>query len=222
LRTIERATLDAVAKRFSGRWIQGTGAAEAHLEIAGKRIAICIATIKGAEEPRLRFDRVALGFVRRLRAALAKSVPAGKVVVATTTAPIWQASKTAAVLQEEIRRLLAARLAEIEVTIERNRIRVRVLKGGAGTTPKLLGFVHNPDPGPAVLFGLTHSLLACMSPGKSPSAKFKNDRWLVIANEGALAPLETVRHVCSALRVRTVFKKILVADSDGKITLLKR
>jgi hypothetical protein len=211
-----KRALDAVARRFSGTLIPGKNAADAHLKIAGKRIAICVATIKGAEDPRLRFDRVALGFVRSLSAALSESVPDGKVVVVTVTAPIWKDSKTSAVLQDEIRTLLAARRAKFEVTIHKNRVRVRVLKGGASATPKLIGFVHNPDPSPAVLYGLIHSLLACMSSRRSTT-----DRWLVIANRGGPAPLGTVRHVCAALRVRSVFKKVLIADSDGEVTLLK-
>jgi hypothetical protein len=212
-----KRTLDA--KQFSGTLTPGKNAAGAHLKIAGKRIAICIA-IKGAEEPRLRFDRVALGFVRGLSAALSESVPDGKVVVMSITAPIRKDSKTAAVLQEEIRKLLASRRAKLEVTVHRNRIRVHVFKGGAGTTPKLIGFVHNPVPSAAVLFGLTRSLLACMSAAKR-SANSKNDRWLIIANRGGPAALGTIRHVCSALCVRSVFKKIFLADSDGEITLLK-
>ena len=201
----ERAVLEAVAERFPR---------------AGKRTALSVVRVNDVPEPRLRFDRVAIGFVQRLRAALSESVPEGRTVVVTITAPIWKDSKTAAALEPEIRKLLAARRSKLEIALHRNRIQVRVLKGGVATTPKLLGFVHNPDPGPAVLFELTSSVLACIGSGRNSSAAPVNDRWLVIANQDRPAFLGVVRHVCSALRLRTVFKKILVTHSSGRVAPL--
>ena len=154
----------------------------------------------GVKAPRLRFDRTAVGLVRRLQTALANSVPDGKTVVVTITAPIRQDSKTGVVLADRIRELLATRRVQFNATIHGNRIRVRVLKGGAPRTSKLIGFVHNPEPNPAVLFDVTCSLLACIGPDKQPP---KSNRWLIMANKDGRAPVETVRQVCSALGGRT-------------------
>jgi hypothetical protein len=186
--------------------------APAHLRSAGKRVAIKVLRVRGVKEPRLRFDRTAVGLVRRLQAALARFVPAGRTVTVTITAPIRQDSKTGAVLAEKVRQLLAARRAELKALIHGNRIQVRVLKGGATRTARLIGFVHNPEPNPAVLFDLTRAVLACMGSAKSP---LSGERWLIVANRDGLAPLETVRHVCLALRARSVFKRILVAQPEG-------
>ena len=180
--------------------------------VGGKRIAVKAMTFRGVQEPRLRFDRTAVGLVRRLQATLAKAVPDGKTVIVTITAPIRQDSKTGVVLAERIRQLLATRRTQLKATIHGNRIQVRVLKGGSGRTSKLIGFVHNPAPNPAGLFDVTRSLLACMGSDKWPP---KGDRWLSIANPDGLAPIETVRQVCLALRARTFFKRILVAESEG-------
>jgi len=160
----------------------------------------------------LRFDKTAVGLVRRLQAALAKSVPDGKTVIVTITAPIRQDSKTGAALQDRIRELLAARRAQLKATIHQNRIQVRVLKGGTSRTSRLIGFVHNREPDPSLLFDVTRTLLARMRSGKrAPTA----DRWLIIANQDGLAPVETVRQVCLALGARTVFKRILLAERAG-------
>lgn len=179
---------------------------------AGRRIPVDTVTFKRVKEPRLRFDRTAVALLGRLRATLAKSVPEGKTVIATVTAPIRQDSKTSVVLAGKIRELLAARRARLRATIFGNRIQVRVLKGGGNRTSRLLGFVHNPEPGPEALFDVARAVLACIGAQNPPP---RVDRWLVVANPDGLAPVDTVRQVCSALRARSVFKRILVAESDG-------
>lgn len=183
-----------------------------YLKVAGRRVAVKTIVIRGIKEPRLRFDRTAVGLVRRLQANLAAAVPAGKTVIVTITAPIRQDSATSALLVEKIRELLASRRARLAVTIHGNRIQARVLQGGARRTARLIGFVHNPEPGPAGLFDVTRSLLASIGSDKRPA---RNDRWLVVANQHGLAPVETVRQVCLALRARRVFKRILLAQSAG-------
>jgi hypothetical protein len=183
-----------------------------YLTSAGRRIAVGVITFKSVEEPRLRFDRVAIGLVRRLQTSLSRSVPDDKTVIVTITAPIRKDSKTGAVLVERISDVLAAGRVQLKATIHGNRIRVRVLKGGASRTAKLIGFVHNPKPDASLLFDITRSLLACMGSGKRTP---RGDRWLIIANRDGLAPLETVRQVCSALRARSVFKRILVTEGEG-------
>lgn len=72
--------------------------------------------------------------------------------------------------------------------------------------------MHNPEPDPAVLFDVTRFLLTCIGSGKRPPTR---DRWLVIANQDELLPVETVRQVRLALRARTVFKRIFLAESEG-------
>jgi hypothetical protein len=182
----------------------------AYVETAGRRASVSIMTFRGGPEPRLRFDRVAIGLVRRLQAALSRSVPDGKAVIVTITAPIRQDSRTAAALEVRIRELLAAKRAQLKATICGNRVQVRVLKGGAGGTSRLIGFVHNPEPDPSLLFEVTRSLLSCMGSGKP---RRDGDRWLIIASEDGRAPFETIWQVCLALRARTVFQRILFAES---------
>jgi hypothetical protein len=148
----------------------------------------------------LRFDKTAVGLVERLQAALAKSVPDGKTVVVTITAPIRQDSKTGGILIDRIRELLVAGQVQLRATIYKNRIRVCVLEGGCSHTSKLIGFVHNPEPNPEVLFDVTRSLLACIGGDKRPP---KGKRWLITATKDGLAPIETVRQVSLALRRQT-------------------
>lgn len=186
--------------------------ASTYLKNAGRRVAVKALTFRGMKEPRLRFDRTAVGLVGRLQATLAKCVPEGKTVIVTITAPIRQDFKTGVVLEGKIRELLATRRAQLKATIYGNRIQVRVLRGGASRTSRLIGFVHNPEPNPAVLFDVTRSLLASIGSEKQPS---KRDRWLVVANQDGLAPVETVRQVCRVLCARTVFKRILLAEREG-------
>ena len=150
----ERAVLAAVARHFSATWEKGDAPSGGYLKIAGKRIAVEVRITKqriaergGLTKPRLRFDRVALGFVRRLQAALSASVPDGRTLILTITAPIRVPSKTAAALEDNIRTYLARQSGEgvAKHTIHGNQIRVRLVKGGSRQTTKVIGFVHNPD-----------------------------------------------------------------------------
>jgi hypothetical protein len=182
-----------------------------YIKVAGGRVAIDTLGFRSAQEPRLRFDKVAIGLLRRLQGSLSGSVPDGRTVIVTITAPVRQDSRTAASLTDGIRELLATGRTRLKATIHGNRVQVRVLKGGAVRTSRLIGFVHNPEPGPAVLFSVTRSLLRCMGSGKRPAGS----RWLVISNEHGLAPVETVRQVCSALHARSVYKRIIFKGRES-------
>lgn len=173
--------------------------AAADVKIAGTKTAAKAITFAHVDEPRLRFDRVAVGLVKRLQSVLSKSVPDGRTVVVTITAPIRKDSKTGLLLEDKIRELLATGRAQLNTTINGNRIQVRVLEGGTSQTSKLIGFVHNPKPDPAVLFDITRFVLASIGSNKGRST---GGRRLAIANQDGLAPARTVRQVCLALGAR--------------------
>ena len=226
----ERAALEAVASHFSATWEKGEAPPDAYLTIARKRIAVEVTTTKlriadqdAHTKPRLRFDRVALGFVRRLQAALSASVPDGRTLILTITAPIRVPSKTAAALEDNIRTYLARQSAqgEAKYTIHGNQIRVRLVKGSRRTT-KVVGFVHNPDSGPDVLFDITLSLIERIGAKARTGALARSagDRWLVLAGDDRFSYIEPYRHVYSQLSIPTDFKKILMVLADGRIETL--
>jgi hypothetical protein len=227
----ERMALEAVARHFSATGENGSEYSPgAYVTIAGKRIAVEVTVIKqsigkrgGLAKPRLRFDRVALGFVGGLQAALRDLVPPGQTVILTITAPIRLASKAAATLEDKIRVCLSRRSApEVKETICGNQIRVCLVKGVSTQTSTVIGFVHNPDSDPDVLFRLTQLLLRHIDAAASKRAlkKFTGDRWLVVANEDGLPHIETYRHVCSQLSIPTDFKKILIVLAGGRVETL--
>ena len=82
-------------------------------------------------------------------------------MILTITAPIRVPAKTAAALEDKIRTYLVRRSVQVEDrdTIHGNQIRVRLVKGGSRRTPKVIGFVHNPDSDPGVVLDITHSLI---------------------------------------------------------------
>jgi hypothetical protein len=117
----------------------------------------------------LRFDKVARRFVAELQIALRESVPGGKTLVFTITAPIRQASKTAAEFEEKLRVLLARRPVKIDFSdvINGNRIRARIMSGESST--KVSGYVHNSDIDTGSLFEMARSDIDC--PSALPSAR---------------------------------------------------
>ena len=227
----ERAVLAAVARHFSATWEKGDAPSGGYLKIAGKRIAVEVRITKqriaergGLTKPRLRFDRVALGFVRRLQAALSASVPDGRTLILTITAPIRAPSKTAAALEDNIRTYLARQSGEgvAKHTIHGNQIRVRLVKGGSRQTTKVIGFVHNPDSDPDVLFDITLSLIERIGAKARTGAPARSagDRWLVLAGDDRFSHMETYRHVYPQLSIPTDFKKILMVLAGGRIETL--
>ena len=164
------------------------------------------------DPPRLRFDRVVLRVFSDLRGALQDALPGGVTVVITLTAPIRLASKTTAAIETNVRKLLekGASKASTTRTIETNEVRVQVLRGKKTATSPLIGFVHNRDSDPAILFSLTRALLRCaesLKPGARVLRVEMRDepRWT-----------RTYAHVCAGVFGRNGFQRILLVDTDGK------
>lgn len=113
----------------------------------------------------LRFDRVALRFVDDVRSSMNAIVPDGNMLMFTITAPIRLASKTATMLEEKVHGVLARQSAPVDLkeTINGNQIHVRLVRG-VPNRRRVIGFVHNPDSDPRILFDVTQSLLR--SPGR--------------------------------------------------------
>jgi hypothetical protein len=224
----QRAAVEAVARHFSATWEKGEGPPDAYLTIARRRIAVEVATLKhriaghgGLAPPRLRFDRVALRLVRRLQAALCHSVPDGKTLIVTITAPIRVPGKTAAALEDKIRAGLARRSAPVvtEQTIHGNQIRVRLVKAGSDRAANVIGLVHNPDPDPDALLDIMHSLVESIGT-KAGATAITDGRWLVLASDDPLANIEPYRLVYPRLSLPIDFKRILMVLGGGRVETL--
>jgi hypothetical protein len=222
---VEQTAIRAVARHFSATLQERRDSADAFLTLAGKRIALLVTVIESRDarrpkltKPRLRFDRVALGLIERLRTALGGSVPDGRTVVVTITAPIRLPSRTATAMEEKIRKLVATRAGPTRLagTIHGNKTQVHLLKGGAGRTARLIGFVHNSDSDPAILIDVARSLLARIGSRERTAGR----RWLVVASQDGPVPIEACRHVCSQLGVGSLFEQTLVVPPDGRIANL--
>lgn len=175
-------------------------------------MAIDLATLErrgaGGGEPRLRFDKVATRVIERLRAALGESVPDGKAVLLTITAPVRLPSRTAASLEDLIRIRSPGDL----------------FKGA----PKLIGFVHHADTDPLLLLNLTREWLGLgraeagrRAPGagrRAPAAA--GERWLVVTSPRESSCLEAYRSIQAQLQVPTDGEKLVLVFGDGRVGLL--
>jgi len=110
----------------------------------------------------LRFDKVAIGLIDRIEAAVRAEIPAGTTVAFTLTAPIRSDSKTGMAVEEKIRAVLARRGKATDVTasIFENRVRIRLIKPASNGAPKVLGFVHNPDADSRLILDVAQAILA--------------------------------------------------------------
>jgi hypothetical protein len=230
LKQHERTAIEAVARRFSATWEEGSDPPDAHLMVAGKRVAVDIATLKrrgtgqdNASKPRLRFDKAATRVIERLQATLGATVPDGMTVLLTITAPILVPSKTAASLEDKIQTLLARRSPgrDGKDTIHGNRVRIRFLRHESERAPKMIGFVHNSDSDPLVLLNMTRELLELISTERGrPAPALADDRWLVLISAVGFSCLEPYRYIYSQLRMATGFQKILMVFGDGRVGML--
>jgi hypothetical protein len=227
----ERAAIEAVAKHFSGTWGESDTSADAHIAIAGTRIAVNVTALKqplgvrkDPPKPGLRFDKVVRRVNARLQSALRESVPDGTTVLFTMTAPIRLAAKTAEVLETKIRARLARRSTPVPLksTIHGNRIRVRLVRSNSRPFSKVIGLVHNPDSDPDMLLQLMQSLLqlGLAAAEKRRPAKSAKLRWLVVIIEGGLSDIETYRQVYAELSIPTDFTKILLVFAGGRVETL--
>jgi hypothetical protein len=219
----ERAAIDAVAAHVSATWTIGKTPSDAILSRNGKRIAVRVVTVKrrrGVEpmKPRLRFDKVAIELVGRLKTALAASVTDGKTVMVTVTAPIRLSGKTALALEERIRPLLAGRAAEFEDMILGNAVRVRIAKTGIARAPKVVGFVHNPGLDTRTFFDVVQSLIT--GTGMPGPVKSSDTHWLILIDNNGFRDIETCRQVYNQLGISTDFKRILMVFDGTRVETL--
>jgi hypothetical protein len=168
----------------------------------------------------LRFDKVATRVVERLRGAVGRSVPDGRTVAVTITAPIRLAAKTTAALEERVRGLLekGSTRRDEKAEIHGNRVRIRVLKSGSKRAAKLIGFVHNADSDPLLLLDMARELVELLaSEADRPSPKRSQRRWLVVTGGARSSCLEAYRSIYSQLRAGADFEKVLMAFDDGQV-----
>jgi len=198
-----------------------------HFSIAGKRTAIDVVTIRKslAGRTRLRFDKVALGFVAQLRQALQALVPDGQMLIVTVTAPIRQDSKTAAALEEKLRTRLARQSARVSMheTIHGNRIQVRLIKGVPAGAAKLIGFVHNPETDADALLGFVQTFIGQIgAAAERTTRKPMGPRCLVVVDGNTPARAGTVRHVLCQLGSPGGFEAMVLVDAQGRVESLGR
>ena len=106
--------------------------------------------------PRLRFDRVAQRVVRDLQAMLAGATTEKTTLVVTITAPIRLPARTVAELGLRLRGPLVRGFDKL---VCGNRVRARIVRRGFKAAPRVIVFIHNPQP-PRGLFRLVAGLLS--------------------------------------------------------------
>lgn len=223
-----RFALEAIAGEFSADWQEGGGAPDAYVTIRGRKIAVEIGLLAprsagrgGIVKPRLRYDRVAIRFVRDLRGSLRPYLAGCESALFSIRAPILQAGKTVAVLEEKLRSLRERRVekTEFQTRFSGNQIRVRVGRSASGRESEVLGFVHSAGSNPAIILNAAQSLLDCLRSKAGAAAVAQgHDRWLVLVGAPALG--ETYRDACSQLSSPTGFAKILLVSGDSRIETL--
>ena len=233
MRKHEQSAMEAVAKRSSAKWEEVGVPPGAYLKFNGKRVAVDIVTLKRrgtsdgtAQKPRLRFDKVVAWLMERLQATLGKTTPVGMTVLLTVTAPIRLPAKTAVALEEKVQALLKWRalrhgVRDVKTTMHGNRVRIRALRHGSRRAPKMIGFVHNPDTDPLLLFNLAGEMLQLASAEagrRAPRADL--ERWLVVISARGISCLAAYRYIYSQLLAATGFEKVVMVFGDGSAGVL--
>jgi hypothetical protein len=95
----------------------------------------------------LRFDKVVVRVLGRLRSFAEADGAAGATILVAITAPIRSPAKTVEDLEALIvdRRGVGDGCIRADAVIQGNGVSLRLVDGAPAGAPKLIGFVHNPD-----------------------------------------------------------------------------
>lgn len=224
LRPEERAAIGAVARHFSATWHEGGDPADAYLTRGGRRIGVEVGNLARRSDgrdapakPRLRYDRVALRFVRDLRDRLRPALANGEAAILTIRAPILQAGKTVDALEARLRSRRGGRSGKTELKARAfgNQIGIRLLRN-AWRGSEVLAFVHSEGSHPAIIANAAQSLLACLrAKAGSTAAAVEGERWLVLLGTAALG--DAYRDACSQLSDPAPFEKIVLVAEGGRV-----
>lgn len=208
---LEQAAIECIARYFSAAWQKGG------LVKSGRRIAVDVVVAgrkpAGQVQPRLRFDKVVLRLMADLRTALG-DLPEGEAVIVAVTAPIRLSGKTAAAIVDKVRAGLGRR--DVHATLFGNHVRLRRVTRLPASMPKVIGFVHNADTDPAILFDLAETILRQLDKHR---ASRPDGRWLVLADRG-FSQAAIYGHVWDQIAVPAGYDKVLVALAEGKVLVL--
>jgi hypothetical protein len=116
--------------------------------------------------PRLRFDRVAQRVVRSLQEALAAVPPGKTTMVVTITAPIRRPASTVEELGARLHRPLSR---DFDKMVCGNRVRARSVRCDIKGGPRVIVFVHNPEPAPTGLFKIVAASLSSVQKSTGPT-----------------------------------------------------
>jgi len=227
----ERRAIEAVANHFSASWERGDDPPGAFLTLAGRKIALAIATVPGQgpsvkshAKARFRDDKVARRFLSDLEAAVGARTSDGRTVILTLGAPIKLPNQTLVALTEMVFDRLASGAVDVEEQrdILGNRVRFLVLSDGSAWTSKAVGFVFSGDPGPGDLAKAMRALQEAIIAKAATSLpdRMAGDGWLVLAGGDWIADIKTYRRAFSRLSVPDRFEKILMVFDGGRIEAL--
>lgn len=168
------------------------------------------------DAPQLRFDKVVVRVAERLRAGVGPSVPRGRVVIITVTAPIRQAAKTAAALEQRLRARLASSPSRrvVRLTICGNRIGVGIESAPRALASPVVLFVHNPGTDARVLLAMTRAWASWLRRhGRRTAAKDMSHRSPCAYSPGAM---DAYRHLASTLGPTTTGGTLSIVFADGR------
>lgn len=106
---------------------------------------------------RLRFDKVVLRLIDKVKAAVTDIVPEDQTVIFTLTAPIKRPAKTADAIEALVRDDLPD--CEVRNTIHGNGVRLRRVTGVPAEMPRVIGFVHNRDSDAGLILAIAEARL---------------------------------------------------------------
>jgi hypothetical protein len=221
---VNGSLVHAVARFFSAASARGGDVSDPAIMVAGKRVDPDLVALSGGGQgkPGLRFDKVATRLVGHLRDTLGEAVPDGLTVLLAVTAPIRLPARTAAEIGEKVR-TLAKRGApgrQRSDTINGNGVRVLCLRDESGRAPKVLAFVHNPEPDAQSLFGMVREMLELNAAAGRRMPMRAGDRWLVGLCAGDSSFADVYRHIYSLLPAETACGKTLLVCRDQRVAVL--
>lgn len=230
LREDERFVIEALASKYSGKWIAGDEPPDAYLKIDGETVAVEVSTLTqhivdgtGEIKPRLSHDSTAIGLLEELNDDLGTHIPAGKTLFIVLSAPLKQKRKLKPLLAAHIIKMLANEgEVDIEIEILSNTLTVKVIPEDRPSGKKIVGTVINQHSSPDILLNARRILDDRIETKteKCQPLHAKYPVWLALFNDYWLADEETYRQAMEVSSVTHSFEKILLVSGNKSVVSL--
>lgn len=229
IREEEKFVIEALCGSFGGTWRPGEDPPDSYLIIDNIEIAVEISMLTqhvldkyGVPEPRLSQDSGVLKLCDELDNELHNLIWPNVYIILTLRAPIENLRKFKKILKQNLIEILKLKiLLEVNIEINGNIIKVKILNGRRESGKKIVGIVtnerstaHLTSNASFILFNrISEKNIKCLTVHHRPM-------WLALFNDYWLAGPDTYLNAMEKYNENHTFEKIFIVNGNSDVHLI--